>query len=225
MWQRKPESKPSSSRVPAKPAVAAAEPPKVEAAVAETVNPPAAPPVAVTKPEPIAAQAVERVEPIIPAPAPVVASPVRPDSSVSRISAGLKIRGEITGTSDITIDGEVQGKVRVESGTLTVGPTGRVQADVEAREIVVNGHLLGNLKATDRVQVGSSGIVKGSVTSPRLSIDDGARLSSKVETLRPGNSVAKAVSQLGAKAAAASAVSVTRPSSEPSPVTVEKESE
>lgn len=100
----------------------------------------------------------------------------------SRISAGLKIRGEITGSSDMYIDGDVQGKVRVGSGRLTIGASGRVQADIEAREIVVNGAVQGNLKAADRVHLGSSGSVEGSVVTPRIGIDDGARLRGKVET-------------------------------------------
>ena len=100
----------------------------------------------------------------------------------SRISAGLKIRGEITGSSDMYIDGDVQGKVRVGSGRLTIGASGRVQADIEAREIVVNGVVQGNLKAADRVHLGSSGSVEGSVVTPRIGIDDGARLRGKVET-------------------------------------------
>jgi cytoskeletal protein CcmA (bactofilin family) len=104
----------------------------------------------------------------------------------SRIGSGLKIRGEITGSSDMYIDGDVQGKIRVGSGRLTVGPSGRVQADLEAREIVVNGTVVGNLKAADRVQLGSTGSVQGSVVTPRIGIDDGARLRGNVETAPVG---------------------------------------
>jgi cytoskeletal protein CcmA (bactofilin family) len=86
------------------------------------------------------------------------------------------------------IDGQVEGKVRVGSGRLTVGSNGRVQADIEAREIVVNGSVVGNLKAVDRVQLGSSGSVHGSVITPRIGIDDGARLRGNVETSRAGES-------------------------------------
>ncbi len=120
-------------------------------------------------------------------PAPVASAPVPataplPASAESRIGSGLKIRGEITGSSDMYIDGDVQGKVRVGSGRLTVGPSGRVQADLEAREIIVNGNVVGNLKAADRVQLGSTGSVQGSVVTPRIGIDDGARLRGNVET-------------------------------------------
>ncbi len=86
------------------------------------------------------------------------------------------------------IDGEVQGKIRIGSGCLTIGSNGRVQADIEAREIFINGSVLGNLKAIDRVQVGSSGSVQGSVVTPRIGIDDGARLRGNVETARATDS-------------------------------------
>jgi cytoskeletal protein CcmA (bactofilin family) len=86
------------------------------------------------------------------------------------------------------IDGDVQGKVRIGSGRLTVGSNGRIQADIEAREIIVNGSVLGNLKAADRVQLGPSGSVQGSVITPRIGIDDGARLRGNVETARAADS-------------------------------------
>ncbi|HKV49405.1 MAG TPA: polymer-forming cytoskeletal protein [Candidatus Acidoferrales bacterium] len=116
----------------------------------------------------------------------VPASAPLPTNIDSCIGSGLKIRGEITGSSDMYIDGDVQGKVRVGSGRLTVGPSGRVQADLEAREIIVNGNVVGNLKAADRVQLGPTGSVQGSVVTPRIGIDDGARLRGNVETAPAG---------------------------------------
>ena len=65
---------------------------------------------------------------------------------------------------------------------MTVGPNGRVQADIESREIVVDGTVQGNLKASDSAHFGSSSRVTGSVMTPRIGIDDGARLRGKVET-------------------------------------------
>ena len=152
-----PEVKPETSQAPAAAPVAAAPVPSAPV--------PAAPP----NPAPVTA-------PSFAAPAPL------PTNVDSRIGSGLKIRGEITGSSDMYIDGDVQGKVRVGSGRLTVGPSGRVQADLEAREIIVNGNVVGNLKAADRVQLGSTGSVQGSVVTPRIGIDDGARLRGNVET-------------------------------------------
>ena len=106
-------------------------------------------------------------------------------SGASRIGAGLKIRGEISGKSDLYVDGEAQGKIRVAGARVTVGPAGRVQADIEAREIVVDGTVQGNLKGIESVRLGSSSRVQGSVLTPRLAIDEGARLRGTVETTRP----------------------------------------
>jgi cytoskeletal protein CcmA (bactofilin family) len=105
---------------------------------------------------------------------------------ISTISAGLIIKGDITGASDLTIDGETHGKVRIANGRVTIGPHGRVIADIEAREIVVFGAVQGNLKATESVRLGASSQVDGSVLTPRIAIDDGANLHGNVEMAHPG---------------------------------------
>jgi cytoskeletal protein CcmA (bactofilin family) len=111
-------------------------------------------------------------------------------NDVTTIASGLKISGEISGTSDLYIDGETQGKIRLANARVTVGPNGRVQADIEAREIIIEGSVQGNLKAGERVQLGAQSKVQGSVLTPRIAIDDGARLRGKVETVRTGASQA-----------------------------------
>ncbi|HEY6905032.1 MAG TPA: polymer-forming cytoskeletal protein [Candidatus Acidoferrales bacterium] len=161
MW-RKPDEKPAS------------QPSKTPAAVPVNVKPPVVPepPAAAPPPEPRAFK-TPAIEPAAPAPV---------SSAASRINSGLKITGEVFGDSDLVIDGEVQGKVRLSSGRVTVGSSGRVQAEIEAREIVVEGTVQGNLKAADSVRLGPAGRVTGSVLTPRIAIDDGARLRGKVET-------------------------------------------
>jgi cytoskeletal protein CcmA (bactofilin family) len=117
------------------------------------------------------------------APAPrVAAEPVSPGAS--RIGAGLKIRGEISGNADLIFDGEVNGKIRVTGARVTIGPAGKIQADIEAREIVVNGTVQGNLKADAKLRLGSSSKVEGALTAPSIGIDDGARFRGKVEVTR-----------------------------------------
>jgi cytoskeletal protein CcmA (bactofilin family) len=105
----------------------------------------------------------------------------------STISAGLRIHGELGGTGDLYIDGEVQGSVRFGQAKVTVGPHGRVQADIEAREIVIEGTVQGNLKAGESVRLGAASHVQGSLMTPRVAIEDGARLRGKVETTRAGD--------------------------------------
>jgi cytoskeletal protein CcmA (bactofilin family) len=114
----------------------------------------------------------------------VESAPATLGSSSSKISSGLKISGEISGSADLYIDGEVQGKLRLGGARITVGPNGRVQADIEAREIVIDGTVNGNLKASERAHFGASSRVNGTVLTPRIGIDDGARLRGKVETVQ-----------------------------------------
>jgi cytoskeletal protein CcmA (bactofilin family) len=114
----------------------------------------------------------------------------RTGGEASRISSGLKIRGEISGNTDLYIDGDVQGKLRFGQAMVTVGPSGRVQADIEAREIVVEGNVQGTLRAEERVRLGRQSRVKGNLLTPRIAIEDGARLSGKVDMTRPGETSA-----------------------------------
>jgi cytoskeletal protein CcmA (bactofilin family) len=119
--------------------------------------------------------------PALPATAPAAAG-------TSRIQAGLKIHGEISGNSDLYIDGELQGKLRLGGARLVIGPNGRVQADIEAGGITIDGSVQGNIKASESVRLGPGSRVQGSVLTPRIGIDDGARLRGKVEMVKAGSS-------------------------------------
>jgi cytoskeletal protein CcmA (bactofilin family) len=107
-------------------------------------------------------------------------------NSVSTISAGLKIRGDISGDCHLIVEGETHGKIHLANGRVTVGASGRVTADIAAPEIVIEGSVQGNLQARDNVRMGSASHVQGSVLSPRIRIEDGARFRGKVEMTRPG---------------------------------------
>jgi cytoskeletal protein CcmA (bactofilin family) len=158
-------------------------------------------------PAPISGSAAIESSPSFPpahAPAPAAAprtavesAPAALGSSASRITAGLKVHGEISGSADLYVDGELQGKLRLSNARVTIGPNGRVQADIEAREIVIDGQVDGNLKASERAHFGSSSRVNGSVLTPRIGIDDGARLRGKVETVQaaPARSTSSGVKQ------------------------------
>ena len=177
MWRKPAEAKPSS--------------PASESSVPASVKPDST--------ASTAAPAVERApQPIS---TPVAASPVAskasiPSSSVvpsagrsdSYISSGIRIKGEISGSEDLYIDGPAEGQFRFTQGRVTVGPNGRVQANIEARDIVIEGTVQGNLKASESVRLSGSSQVQGSLVTRRISIDDGARLRGKVEMTRAGDS-------------------------------------
>lgn len=118
--------------------------------------------------------------PVVPGP------PIPPSSSMpssdSTVRSGLRIHGEISGTSDLYIDGEMVGKVSLEGARVSVGSNGSVQADIEGREIVVAGSVKGNLRATERIRLSATGRVHGSLLAPGIAIEEGASVSGSVET-------------------------------------------
>lgn len=100
------------------------------------------------------------------------------------LSQRIKIKGEISGQGDFFVDGELEGKVRISDGTFTVGPNARVTAEVEARQIIVRGEIIGSLKALERIQILSTAKVTGNMDAHGIVIEEGAELHSKIATPR-----------------------------------------
>jgi cytoskeletal protein CcmA (bactofilin family) len=90
------------------------------------------------------------------------------------ISKGLLVKGEISGTESLYIDGKVEGSINLPGNRVTVGRNGQVNASVTAREVVVMGKVRGNVSATDRVDIRAEGALSGDVSAARISIEDGA---------------------------------------------------
>ena len=114
----------------------------------------------------------------------LAAQPIEPGASAGNVSKAISIKGEITGREDLFIDGEVQGSIHITDGSVTVGPNGRVTADIEAREIAVRGMIKGTLHGRERIQIGRTGQVTGNVVTCRLAVEEGAILSGKVDVSR-----------------------------------------
>jgi cytoskeletal protein CcmA (bactofilin family) len=113
-------------------------------------------------------------------PAPIPPLPVSPRAAAC-ISQGIRIKGEVTGSEDLFVDGLVDGKLNLVNGSLTIGPNGHVKADVTAREVIVRGNVEGKVSGRDRVQLWSTGKISGEVQTERLSVEDGALLRGNVE--------------------------------------------
>jgi cytoskeletal protein CcmA (bactofilin family) len=113
------------------------------------------------------------------------AAPPVSSNAAACISQGIRIKGEITGSEDLFVDGPIEGKLNLANGSLTIGPNGSVKADVVAREVIVRGRLEGKIAGRERVQLWSTGQVLGEIQTQRLAIEDGAVLRGKVETGRP----------------------------------------
>jgi len=162
------------------------------------------------------------VAPAITAPRAIVPEPQAAPTAAgaSRIQAGLKIHGEISGNSDLYIDCELQGKIRLGNARVVIGPNGKIQADIEAGGVSIEGSVQGNIKASESVRLGAGSRVQGSVLTPRIGIDDGARLRGKVEMVKAGSPASAATSA----AATAPATRVTE-SAAPRPIAASTKAE
>jgi cytoskeletal protein CcmA (bactofilin family) len=99
----------------------------------------------------------------------------------SRLGPSLRIKGEICGSEDLLIDGSVEGNVQLEKQKLTLGPTSKVTADIIAGDVIVGGSLKGNVRAKNRIEIKKDGSVTGDLTTPQISIEDGACFKGSIE--------------------------------------------
>ena len=104
-----------------------------------------------------------------------------PARSSARLGSSLYIKGHITGTEDLQIDGKVDGPISLRGHGLTVGPAAQLTSEIHAREIVVFGKVIGNVHARDRVDVKTDGSVIGDISTARISIEDGAHFKGRIE--------------------------------------------
>lgn len=101
---------------------------------------------------------------------------------MSSIAEGLKIKGEVQGNEDLRVDGEVEGKISLPNAVVVLGPKGRVTGDVQAREVVLEGSVRGNVTARERVRIAATGKLEGDLASERLVIEEGAQVSGQVHS-------------------------------------------
>ena len=97
------------------------------------------------------------------------------------IGPSIHIDGDVRGEEDLLIEGEVSGTVNLKNNSLTIGPNGKVHADVYAHSIYVDGLCEGDLFGSERVNVRKSATVRGNITSPRVSLEDGAKFKGAIE--------------------------------------------
>ena len=100
---------------------------------------------------------------------------------MANIGKSIVFKGDLSGDEDLQIDGQVEGGVQLANHELTIGETGRVQAQLYAKDVIVIGHVTGNITATERVEIQVNGVVEGDIHAPRLIVADGAVLNGTVE--------------------------------------------
>jgi cytoskeletal protein CcmA (bactofilin family) len=97
------------------------------------------------------------------------------------IGRTLVIKGEISGSESLYVDGRIEGNVNLAEHRVTIGRNGSVQANITAKEVVVMGKVTGNIDCTDRVDIRSEGVVNGDVATQRISVEDGAILKGGIQ--------------------------------------------
>ena len=112
---------------------------------------------------------------------PTIPQRERRSSSPATIGQSVQIEGELTGQEDLIIDGKIDGKIVLNGHHLTVGPNGRIRADVHAKSVEVNGEVSGNIVADDKVEISPTGSVQGDITAPRVALADGSSFKGSID--------------------------------------------
>jgi len=103
------------------------------------------------------------------------------NEELASIGKSIVINGELSGSEDLTIEGRVDGKIELRDHVLTVGPNGRIKAQVAAKAVVVLGQVTGNLTATEKVDIKENGSVEGDIVAPRVAIADGSHFRGSID--------------------------------------------
>jgi cytoskeletal protein CcmA (bactofilin family) len=120
------------------------------------------------------------------------------------IGKSVVIKGELSGSEDLTIEGQVDGKIELKESILTIGPNGKIKAQVFAKALIVLGEVTGNVTASDKVEIRDGGSVDGDIISPRVAIAEGAHFRGSVDMQRkapPASQSSKPAQQTAAAAA------------------------
>ena len=103
------------------------------------------------------------------------------------IGKSVVIKGELSGSEDLTIEGQVDGRIDLKGNVLTIGPNGKIKAEIFAKSVVVLGEVTGNVNASEKVDIRDNGSVDGDIASPRVAIAEGAHFRGSVDMQRGGN--------------------------------------
>jgi len=117
----------------------------------------------------------------------VAAAAIAPAGEQATIGKSLVIKGEVSGSESLYIDGKIEGTITLPGNRVTVGRNGQVAANIQAREVVVLGKVRGNVTASDRVDIRSEGSLTGDVAAARISIEDGAFFKGGIDIRKPGD--------------------------------------
>ncbi len=134
-------------------------------------------------------------------------APSEPQRGMERttvnIGKSVVIKGELSGSEDLTIEGQVDGKIELRQNVLTIGPNGKIKAQVFAKSVVILGEVTGNVTASEKVDIRDNGSVDGDIAAPRVAIAEGAHFRGSIDMQRAGASAKPAEKKEEAKPAVA----------------------
>ena len=129
------------------------------------------------------------------------------EKDIVNIGKSVVIKGELNGSEDLTIEGHVEGTIQLREHVLTIGPNGRIKAQVFAKSVIVLGEVTGNVTASDKVDIRDNGSVDGDIVSPRVAIAEGAHFRGSVDMQRKAGAQPQAAKPAQPQAAPAAAAS------------------
>jgi cytoskeletal protein CcmA (bactofilin family) len=126
----------------------------------------------------------------VPAPtsAPKSETGLRMEKDIVNIGKSVVIKGELNGSEDLTIEGHVEGTIQLRDHVLTIGPNGRIKAQVFAKSVIVLGEVTGNVTASEKVDIRDNGSVDGDIVAPKVAIAEGAHFRGSVDMQRKAGS-------------------------------------
>jgi len=137
------------------------------------------------KPDPEPARTIPLSTTVTPQVAPIPIPTERGEKmempKVASIGKSLHVKGELSGNEDLAVEGKVEGKIALNGYNVTIGETGRVAAEIQAKSVVVGGLVHGNIVAGDRVEVAATGTMVGDIRAPRVVLVDGCRFKGSIE--------------------------------------------
>ncbi|HET9482084.1 MAG TPA: polymer-forming cytoskeletal protein [Candidatus Polarisedimenticolia bacterium] len=108
----------------------------------------------------------------------------QPKVAHANLGQSLFIKGEVSGSEDLTVEGRVEGRIDLKDHNLTIGPNGRVHAEIHAKNITIVGEVTGNVVADERVDLTDTGRLIGDIRAPRISVSDGAQFKGSVDMVQ-----------------------------------------
>ncbi len=131
---------------------------------------------------------------------------------VVNIGKSVVIKGELNGSEDLTVEGHVEGRIELKDHVLTIGPHGRIKAEIHAKAVIILGEVTGNISASEKVDIRDNGSVDGDIVAPRVAIAEGAHFRGSVDMQRKAAPAPAPAAKVEAKPAPAAPPAPAQPS-------------